>query len=249
MRYCTLFLFIILTQASKAQVMLPAYQGVQYKGGLSLPVVTTDAVTTLSGSTASAGGNVSGTGVTARGVCWDTNSGPTTALSTLTVDGTGTGSFSSSITGLVSGTYYVRAYATNSIGTAYGNEVSFTIVSLNIGDSYQGGKVAYLDATGQHGLIVSNSDLGSYNWSNAISICQNYSVIEDGVTYDDWYLPNKGELNLLRNIKGILGMTSPYYWSSTAGKANYAWEQNFVSGKQNEVVISGPDAVRAIRAF
>ena len=39
MRYCTLFLFIILTQASKAQVMLPAYQGVQYKGGLSLPVV------------------------------------------------------------------------------------------------------------------------------------------------------------------------------------------------------------------
>ena len=106
---------------------------------------------------------------------------------------------------MVSGTYYVRAYATNSIGTAYGNEVSFTIVSLNIGDSYQGGKVAYLDATGQHGLIVSNSDLGSYNWSNAISICQNYSVIEDGVTYDDWYLPNKGELNLLRNIKGILG--------------------------------------------
>ena len=64
--------------------------------------------------------------VTARGVCWSTSSIPTTADSK-TVDGTGIGSFKSAITGLASGTtYYVRSYATNSAGTIYGTEVSFT---------------------------------------------------------------------------------------------------------------------------
>ena len=64
--------------------------------------------------------------VTARGVCWSTSHNPTVSNSH-TTDGSGTGSFTSSITGLSQNTtYYVRAYATNSVGTAYGNEVSFT---------------------------------------------------------------------------------------------------------------------------
>jgi uncharacterized protein (TIGR02145 family) len=65
--------------------------------------------------------------VTAQGVCWSTSSGPTTALTTITTDGTGGGSYTSSITGLAPCTlYYVRSYATNSAGTIYGNEVTFT---------------------------------------------------------------------------------------------------------------------------
>ena len=67
-----------------------------------------------------------GASVTARGVAYGTSQSPTTANST-TSDGTGTGAFTSTLTGLTSSTlYYVRAYATNSAGTAYGNEVSFT---------------------------------------------------------------------------------------------------------------------------
>jgi len=62
-------------------------------------------------------------------LCWNTSSNPTITNNKIT-SGTGTGSFSSAISGLTSGTtYYVRAYATNSIGTSYGNNLSFTTTS------------------------------------------------------------------------------------------------------------------------
>src|SRR5664280_1737896 len=66
--------------------------------------------------------------ITAEGVCWALTTGPTTSNS-LTTDGTGSASFVSNLSGLTSGViYYVRAYATNSAGTAYGNEITFTTV-------------------------------------------------------------------------------------------------------------------------
>ena len=67
-----------------------------------------------------------GASVTARGVCWSITSNPTIDNSK-TTDGSGIGTFTSVITGLTSGTtYYVRSYATNSVGTTYGPEISFT---------------------------------------------------------------------------------------------------------------------------
>ena len=94
-----------------------------------LPTVTTAAVSNITTSSATCGGNVTSDGnaaVTARGVCWSTSPNPTISGSH-TTDGSGTGSFTSSITGLTDNTtYYVRAYATNSEGTAYGEERTFT---------------------------------------------------------------------------------------------------------------------------
>ncbi|MHC1731103.1 MAG: FISUMP domain-containing protein [Bacteroidales bacterium] len=93
------------------------------------PTVVTSPVTSVGLTTASSGGNITDDGaapVTERGVCWSTSPNP---LSTgdHTTDGAGSGTFSSNLTGLSEGElYYVRAYATNSAGTAYGNEVSFT---------------------------------------------------------------------------------------------------------------------------
>jgi hypothetical protein len=96
----------------------------------TIPILTTDLISAAGGTVATSGGNITsdgGSAVTARGVCWNTSTGPTVALTTKTLDGTGTGTFVSSLTGLTPGTtYYVRAYATNGIGTAYGNEISFT---------------------------------------------------------------------------------------------------------------------------
>jgi len=96
---------------------------------LFLPVLTTAVVTDITATTGRSGGNISSDGgypVTARGVCWSTSPGPTT-VDSHTTDGAGTGSFESSITGLAANTtYYVRAYAINSMGAGYGNEVSFT---------------------------------------------------------------------------------------------------------------------------
>ena len=97
----------------------------------TLPTVTSNAVSSITATSATCGGNISadgGASVTARGVCWSTSQNPTVSDSH-TTDGNGTGSFSSSITGLTTNTtYYVRAYATNSVGTAYGAEVSFTTI-------------------------------------------------------------------------------------------------------------------------
>ena len=94
-----------------------------------VPTLTTSATIATSPSTATSGGLVTADGslqVTGRGVCWSTAPSPT-INDNLTSDGTGTGTFTSIITGLQPvTTYHVRAYATNSVGTAYGNERSFT---------------------------------------------------------------------------------------------------------------------------
>jgi uncharacterized protein (TIGR02145 family) len=96
---------------------------------VSTASLTTTAISSLTSSSAIAGGNISDDGgedVTARGVCWNTSTNPTIA-NNKTVDGAGTGSFVSNITNLQPGTnYYLRAYATNNAGTAYGNELTFT---------------------------------------------------------------------------------------------------------------------------
>jgi hypothetical protein len=104
----------------------------------SLPTVTTAAVSGVTSTSAASGGNVTADGgatITARGVCWSTSANPTTADS-CSSDGTGSGSFTSSISGLTQATtYHVRAYATNSVGTAYGEDLTFTtnaILSVTI---------------------------------------------------------------------------------------------------------------------
>jgi len=100
------------------------------------PTVTTNTpIVSITQTTASGGGNVTsdgGASVTARGVVWDTVINPTIALSTKTSNGTGTGSFSSSLTSLTCNTlYHVRAYATNILGTSYGSDVIFTTSACN----------------------------------------------------------------------------------------------------------------------
>ncbi len=93
------------------------------------PELTTADVTDVALTTAVSGGTIitdGGEEITEKGVCWSTTSNPTIA-DTRTKDGKGSANFTSNIVGLDEGTtYYVRAYATNSVGTAYGNEVSFT---------------------------------------------------------------------------------------------------------------------------
>ena len=96
----------------------------------TLPSISTSSISNLTSNTASCGGIISTSGngtVSARGVCWSTNSSPTVSLITKTLDNNGAGSYTSVITGLTDNTkYYVRSYATNASGTAYGNEVVFT---------------------------------------------------------------------------------------------------------------------------
>lgn len=93
------------------------------------PTVTTGDVSNLLGTSADYSGNVTDDGggtVSTRGICWSTSSNPTTSNSK-DASGSGTGSFTSNLTGLSKGTtYHVRAYATNEAGTSYGADETFT---------------------------------------------------------------------------------------------------------------------------
>ncbi len=99
----------------------------------SAPVLATRAVGGISSNLAGSGGVITtdgGSPITAKGVCWSLNPGPTIA-NTRTSDGTGPAAFNSTLNGLNPLTsYYVRAYATNALGTAYGNELRFTTTDL-----------------------------------------------------------------------------------------------------------------------
>ena len=159
--------------------------------------------------------------------------------------------------------------------------------TLAIGDSYQGGIIFWLDATGQHGLIAATTDQsrgikwynGTYRYTGtagdglyagamntamivatqmadnqsgsfAAKVCADYSVTVGRVTYGDWYLPSKYELNLLYLQKiAVGGFASAYYWSSTESSNLGAWGQAFDSGIQHNDGKGYTSRVRAVRAF
>lgn len=107
---------------------------ISFKTDDGLPTVTTTTISNITAISAESGGNVIDDGgfvITARGVCWSTTSNPIISDS-YTTDGIGTGSFTSNIIGLADGIpYYVRAYATNEIGTTYGGELIFSTSILD----------------------------------------------------------------------------------------------------------------------
>ncbi len=104
---------------------------------VQLPTLTTNPIDDITQTAAITGGVISDDGngsIEVRGVCWNTTGNPQTT-DDKTNDGTGTGNFSSNLTGLeINTTYFVRAYATNSAGTAYGQEVSFTTNDIGLID-------------------------------------------------------------------------------------------------------------------
>jgi surface protein len=151
--------------------------------------------------------------------------------------------------------------------------------NLAIGQSCQGGIVAYIDSTGQHGLIAATEDQsegilwwnGSYvvtgatgtaigtglTNTNAIIAAQGSgsyaaSIARDynGGGYTDWFLPSKDELNkLYENKTAIGGFTDDFYWSSTESEYNGAWVWDFGYGAQSSNLKDYPSNVRAVRAF
>ena len=99
---------------------------------ITLPTVITNDAINITDTSATSGGNVADDGgdfIIARGVCWSTSNNPSLS-DNYTEDGSGAGAFISEITGLTyNTTYYVRAYATNSVGSSYGNEINFSTLS------------------------------------------------------------------------------------------------------------------------
>ncbi len=130
----------------------------------TIPSVTTSAVTNITDNSATCGGHITsdgGAAITARGVCWSTNQNPTIG-DNHTTDGSGTGVFTSSITGLVPNTtYYVRAYATNSEGTSYGEQRIMNTLCNVVNITVSGNtNINYGQST-----TLTASGANSYQWS------------------------------------------------------------------------------------
>jgi hypothetical protein len=181
------------------------------------PTVTTVAVSNITTTSADSGGNVTadgGSAVTARGVCWSTSANPTTADS-ITSDGTGTGTFTSSITGLNPGiTYHVRAYATNSVGTSYGSDLTFTTAAV----------VPTVTTTAVSNITTTSADSGGNVTSDggsavtARGVC--WSTSPNPRTTDNKTDDGNGIGPFTSNITGLMGNTTYYlraYATNSAG--------------------------------
>ena len=140
-------------------------------GKINLPIITTSTASNSSSNNLTCGGNITSDGgdpITSRGVCWSKNANPT-LLDSKTVDGSSTGTFSSNITGLtVNTTYHIRAYATNSTCTNYGNDITYKIVP--------GAPTVITTA-------LTLNVVGASNVGGIVTNCNGADVIERGVYY------------------------------------------------------------------
>lgn len=160
-----------------------------------LPTISTTPVTLIGYDSAVSGGNITSEGnssIISRGICWSINPSPTVGLATKTMDGSGTGAFTSKAKMLLTGaTYYLRAYATNAQGTSYGNEISFsTRADLS--------KIKL-----QQGISLADSSLFTFD--------ANHRIIRD-VTQGNAGIYEKIETNVSRNSMGLItGYTRNWY--------------------------------------
>ena len=128
----------IITKGAKNQASIPLANDFIWSfttNAIVVPSLTTVTAASIGQTTAVSGGNINsdgGTTITSKGACWSITLNPTIG-DFKTTDGTGTASFTSNLTGLLPGTtYHIRAYATNSSGTGYGNDVSFTTIPTGV---------------------------------------------------------------------------------------------------------------------
>jgi len=199
------------------------------------PTLTTTEVTDITTTSAVSGGNISfdgGSMVFERGVCWSTNTNPTIQNSK-TSDGEGKGSFISSITNLEGATkYYLRAYASNSVGVGYGNELSFTtdtpyiifpIITYNP-------NLTYGSVTDIEGNVYKTIQIGTQTWmaenlmTSKYNDNTNITLVTDSATWSNlttegfcWYGNDKqtyGEIyGVLYNFYAVnTGKLCPTGW-------------------------------------
>ena len=175
--------------------------------GYNTPSLTTKLVTSIGTNSAVSGGEITSDGglaITEKGVCWSTITNSTIA-DNKSMEGAGTDSFTSKLDGLEDGvTYYVRAYATNSKGTSYGNEVSFTtfafykptlttnsISSIYVSGAVSGGVIssdggASITAKGICWTTTSNPTIISNktnDGSGSLSFTSQLSGLQEGTKY------------------------------------------------------------------
>jgi uncharacterized protein (TIGR02145 family) len=184
-----------------------------------VPVLTTSDLSNITQVAATCGGNITNDGgvtVTARGVCWSTSTTPT-ITNNKTTDGIGVGVYTSQITGLTANTtYYVRAYATNDIGTSYGNSITLKTYTGTVTDD--DGNIYNTVTIGTQVWMVENLKTTVTKYGNAIPLVTDVTAWGNLTTPGFcWY--NNDE-NTYKNTYGALynwyavntGRLCPFDW-------------------------------------
>jgi uncharacterized protein (TIGR02145 family) len=170
-----------------------------------IPTVITSSVTAVTLVSATCGGTITddgGSNINAKGVCWDVYVNPTISASRTNVS-KDDNPFQSNMTGLAKGTtYHVRAYATNSVGTAYGNDISFTTLMTDAsGNTYNSVII------GTQTWMVENLRTTLYN--NFVPIHYISNTTEWADTKTDAYCYYNNDADLYKNKYGVL-----YNWNA-----------------------------------
>jgi hypothetical protein len=201
----------------------------------TLPSVITTVISGISTTSASGGGNVTddgGSTVTARGICWSTSSTPT-LLSFTTIDASGTGNYYSILTNLsLSTTYYVRAYASNSIGVAYGSEVSFTTASTI--PAFSVPVLGTMAVTLNSATIASGGGYISFDGGSVVTargVC--YSTSQNPTTADNISNDGMGPGFFLSTVSNLSGCNVTYYaraYATNSSGTGYGNQVSFTTG-------------------
>ena len=209
---------------------------------LSAPTITTtNAASAITCTGATSGGTTlsdGGASITAKGVCWNTTSNPTTANSK-TTDGTGSSDFTSSITGLTVGTtYYLRAYATNSVGTSYGPEILLTTAT--------GTPSA---PTSSAASSVSCTSMAA-NWSAKANATGYYLDVNTNNTFSGtWVLNNVNVGNVTTySITGLTANTTYYYRVSAYNACGTSASSPTISQLTSPAIPAQPGVITGIVA-
>ena len=217
----------------------------------TVPTVTTTAVSGITSTTATSGGNVTSSGglsVTARGVCWATAPNPTTS-NPHTSDGTGTGSFTSSLTALAPGTtYYVRAYATNSVGTGYGSALSFTTLASDFSISASPTSVTVVQG-GSGTSTITTVALNGFNASISLSASGLPSGASAGFSPTSIAAPGSGSstLTLTAGASTATGTYTITITGSGGGKSHTATVTFTVNVAPEFSISASPTSVTVVQ--
>jgi uncharacterized protein (TIGR02145 family) len=190
-----------------------------------IPSVSTAPVTSVVITTAVSGGNVTSDGggeITARGVCYNTVGNPTES-DQHTSDGKGLGSFTSDLSGLSdSTTYFLRAYAINSAGTGYGNEISFTTYKSNAITDIEGNYYNIVKI-GTQAWMAENLKTTKFNDGSSIPVVTDSTLTSQGYSWYNDDISNKATFGALYNwYAASSGTLCPIGWHVPS---NTEWHQ------------------------
>ncbi|MEY4605149.1 MAG: hypothetical protein RIT43_2441 [Bacteroidota bacterium] len=204
----------------------------QTNSNISLPTLTTDQASSVTQNSAQSGGNITsdgGNAITARGICYSTSVNPTLSSSTI-ASGSGVGSFSCVLSGLSPGTtYYIRAYATNTVGTSYGNQVTFQTLASNL---------PTINTTGVTQVTYSSANVSGNVTSDGGSVVTTrgvcYSTSQNPTISSNTVSSGTGIGTFTCSVSGLTPNTTYYaraYATNSAGTA-YGNQVNFQTPQQ-----------------